>query len=341
VIVFLAYVAAIFSTQLKVKEQDLNFSTLYPQELEKSLTARKFQGDIERFLYVRSLEATSKIAEMITVKVLVDDIWGSGILISRKGQVYTILTNEHVLRSGEKYRVQTHDNQIYTATTYTKSNLGENDLGLLQFKSPQIKYDIAFLGRAKALLVGERVIAVGYPLATDTKVDVKIDKISQNLDKKAISQQHNSHENGLKYAEGRFILITDKPLDDGYQVGYDSAVEKGMSGGPVLNMKGEVVAINGMHAYPIWGDPYVYRDGTIPCPPMHELMIRSSWAIPAETFIHVTHQSLSLKISQQKPKISSLFSSGTDYASISLSEALQFQNQALAAKSCTPFNNIE
>lgn len=48
--------------------------------------------------------------------------------------------------------------------------------------------------------------------------------------------------------------------------------------------EGQVVGINGMHAYPLWGDPYVFKDGSLPCPKMRAVMEQSSWAIPIETF---------------------------------------------------------
>ena len=53
-----------------------------------------------------------------------------------------------------------------------------------------------------------------------------------------------------------------------------------MSGGALLNSKGEVVAVNGMHAYPLIGRPYIYEDGTTPKEKLINEMVHYSWGIP-------------------------------------------------------------
>jgi len=53
----------------------------------------------------------------------------------------------------------------------------------------------------------------------------------------------------------------------------------------VLNAKGEVVGINSLHPYPLWGDPYVFVDGSKPATQERSLIVRSSWAVPIDTFL--------------------------------------------------------
>ena len=58
-----------------------------------------------------------QLAQSITVKVIAGEGWGSGILIHRQGQVYTVLTNRHVLEAGNGnvYKIQTPNGQTYPA----------------------------------------------------------------------------------------------------------------------------------------------------------------------------------------------------------------------------------
>ena len=56
-----------------------------------------------------------------------------------------------------------------------------------------------------------------------------------------------------------------------------------MSGGPVMNLSGQVIAINGVHAEPLWGNPYNWDDGTVPSEQDSAKLAESSWAIPIET----------------------------------------------------------
>ena len=200
------------------------------------------------------------LAQKITVKVITEEAGGSGIIIKKTNNSYFVLTNNHVLQNSSNYKIKTYDSQIYSAEIVKKIKFGKNDLALLQFSSKS-SYKVAALGKSTNIEVGDSIIAVGYPFQEDRP---KLEK--------------------FKFTIGKISIANEKILAGGYQIGYTNEVEKGMSGGAVINLRGEVIAINGMHAYPIFGDPYIYTDNTKPCKPMRELMIESSWAIPIETF---------------------------------------------------------
>lgn len=204
-----------------------------------------------------------KISKSITVKVVADDFLGSGVIVAQQDNIYTVLTNDHVLRAGEApYQIQTSDGQMYEAEVKLReSALRENDLAVLQFTSPKTSYNIAHL--ETTIVPEEKVFAAGFPYA---------------------QANQDSMETSFAFVPGSIFLLLDKPLEGGYQLGYTNEVEKGMSGGPLLNSQGKVIAINGMHAYPLWGDPYVYKDGTAPTAHLHQQMSKYSWGIPIQTW---------------------------------------------------------
>jgi serine protease DegQ len=233
------------------------------------LSALNVKQSVEQQSRQRSPKQLQQTAESITVKVLSQGFLGSGILIHRQGSVYWVLTNAHVLMSGKPpYQIQTPDNRVYTAKLLkdteklqTKS-LQENDLALLKFYSPKINYNVASLGSASSLNVGNKVFAAGFPFDSEGIQDI-----------------------GFVFRTGQISLVLNKALEGGYQIGYTNDIQKGMSGGPLLNSAGQVVAINGMHAEPLWGEPYVYQDGTEPEASLRKQMSQYSWGIPIETFV--------------------------------------------------------
>ncbi|HAZ45779.1 MAG TPA: serine protease [Cyanobacteria bacterium UBA11369] len=207
-------------------------------------------------------EQLQSLAKSLTVKILSQEVLGSGILLQKQEEVYTIITNAHVLRAGDPpYKIETPDGKIYAAVVVKTAKFEGNDLSLLQFRSKS-DYAVAKLGATPQ--AGDEVFAAGFPFtASPTK------------------------DRGFVFRTGKVWRVLDKALEGGYQVGYTNDIEKGMSGGPLLNRRGEVVGINGMHAYPLWGDPYIFKDGSEPEPALREQMSRYSWGIPMETFKHL------------------------------------------------------
>jgi hypothetical protein len=201
----------------------------------------------------------------ITVKVLLENTWGSGILVGHQGQTYTVLTNRHVLNAGTRYQIQTSDGALHTATVVQLA-LGDEDLGLLQFSSPTSSYPIAAFSD-QLPQVGDRLYAAGYPIEDDPSQPV-----------------------GFAFLNGEVSMISERAFNGGYQIGSTMAIAKGMSGGPVLNQAGEVIAVNGMHQYPLWGNPYVYPDGSSPSTLLQDQMSRYSWSVPIQTFLNLSPQ---------------------------------------------------
>lgn len=213
-----------------------------------------------------SPEQLQKLARSITVKILSGDSGGSGILIKKEGQVYTVLTNQHVLASGKPTRIQTPDGKFHPATLVAGVNFKGKDLALLQFRA-SADYAVAFLTNLATVAVNEQIFAAGFPFDADS-----------------------SQPGGFTLATGQVLLVPERAFKEGYQIGYSNDIEKGMSGGPILNREGQVIGINGIHADPLWGDPYVYEDGSRPTDALRDLMSRYSWGIPIQTFAQLAPQ---------------------------------------------------
>ncbi len=212
-------------------------------------------------------EAIKTYAEKITVKVLSGQNSGSGILIHRQGNVYQVVTNDHVLlfgRQDQAYEIQTPDGNIYTAKPVNQFDAKTYDLGVLEFSSDRV-YQVVSLSELPAPNIGEKVYAAGFPYKLD-----------------------GSPDDGFKFTTGTVNLISDLSFRGGYKIGYTNDVKKGMSGGPLFNQKGEIIGINGRHKYPAWGNPYIFENGTVASPEQKEEMSQYSWAIPIKTFLKLT-----------------------------------------------------
>ena len=251
-----------------------------------SVSARKTPAQID------------SIAHEISVKVLDRDFLGSGFIVKRKGNRYIAITNQHVLRAGEPpYKIETSDGQVYRAKIAdVEVDYLQYDLAILEFKTDAV-YPTATIGNSLYLEIGEPVFAAGFPYG----------KLDSNKATSALFEQ-SKDDLELALKRGRVVIVLDRALKEGYQIGYTNDVRKGMSGGPLLNSQGEVIGVNGKHAYPLWESPEIYQDGQEPCPALQDLITRSSLAIPIEKSLE-SPQLKSLKLSDSKvPRQSNLSS---------------------------------
>ncbi len=138
---------------------------------------------------------------------------GSGVIISPNGE---ILTNYHVIASmggsDNALEVKTTDGKTFKATVLGKDK--ELDIALIKIDASHMPH--AKLGDSDSLRIGEWVVAIGNPLGLEHTVT-----------------------QGIISAKGR-------KLDTGVSsfLQTDAAINRGNSGGPLLNLRGEVVGIN-------------------------------------------------------------------------------------------------
>lgn len=199
----------------------------------------------------------------ITVRVMNGQTWGSGFLVEKQESSYTIVTNDHVIRFGNpnRYQVVMPDSAVYDAQPVRSHRFSGYDLALLKIESER-QYSTASFSVFPQ--VNEAVFAAGFPLEP-----------SPNC------------KGGFRVTRGEVMMLSERSFNGGYQLGYTNQILNGMSGGPVVNDRGEVVAINGMHAYPVWGNPYVYADGSMASGSLQEQFSQWSWGIPIQTFLEL------------------------------------------------------
>ncbi|WGV28058.1 serine protease [Halotia branconii] len=234
-------------TLLMLPIQVVNLSMLSPKVSAQQPTSQLSEEQLKR------------LAQSITVKILSGENSGSGIVLKKNNQVYTVITNQHILESGTTAKIQTEDGKIYAASLVKGVNFQGKDLALLQFRA-SANYTVAPLGNLATVAVNEPIYAAGFP------------------------------SQGFIFKTGRVLLIPKQAFKEGYQIGYSNEIEKGMSGGPILNRRGQIIGINGIHAYPLWGNPYVYEDGSRPTEALQDLMSRYSWGIPIQTLARLAPQ---------------------------------------------------
>lgn len=152
---------------------------------------------------------------------------GSGVLITRGGKTW-ILTNVHVVEGADKINVVTPDG--VTREVVVEDTVKQYDIALLRFADPKVTglKCAAVVGKKSAELEeGQWCIATGNPffLANDGTAAVSLGVIS-----------------GLD----RVLGGDNSKLTYGRAIQHDAAVNHGNSGGPLWNLKGEFIGINGM-----------------------------------------------------------------------------------------------
>ena len=162
-----------------------------------------------------------KIAKQIAVLVDNKNGSGSGVIIKRSGNTYTVLTAYHVVKTQDKYEIVTPDGQRYSVNYSTVKKLPDVDLAVVQFTS-SISYTIAKIGNSDESTEGATAYVAGFPEARGA--------FSSSI---------------YILTDGKINANTSKALPDGYALVYSNDTLPGMSGGPVLNEKGELIGIHG------------------------------------------------------------------------------------------------
>jgi serine protease Do len=179
---------------------------------------------------VNAVEKVNKsVVNIASVRMMQDQLFrvfpvqgvGSGIIIDDKGH---ILTNNHVIEGTDRLRVTLGDSKQVSAKVVGTDD--ETDLAVVRAEPLEInsndavKFQPVNLGNSEELKVGQIVMAVGNPFGLTGGPTVTAGIIS-------------SLNRNVQFENGILELVQT-----------DAAINPGNSGGPLINTKGEVVAIN-------------------------------------------------------------------------------------------------
>jgi len=140
---------------------------------------------------------------------------GTGVVLTADGE---ILTNAHVVEGATGVTVRFAGETEPRTATVLASDAG-NDLALLKIDATNLKP--ATFAQPGTIRIGDQVIAIGYALALDGGPSVT---------------------SGIISALKRTIITESGALNGLIQT--DAAISSGNSGGPLVNLRGEVVGIN-------------------------------------------------------------------------------------------------
>ena len=142
---------------------------------------------------------------------------GSGVLISEDGY---IVTNNHVIEGASTIEITLQDNRLYEAELIGTDPT--TDLALIKIDDANLPY-LGF-GNSDDIQVGEWVLAVGNPFGTLTSTVTA----------------------GIVSAKARNINILQDPNNQQIEafIQTDAAVNRGNSGGALVNLRGELIGIN-------------------------------------------------------------------------------------------------
>lgn len=159
------------------------------------------------------------IAAEITVRIE-GPKGGSGVIVEKQDHTYYVLTNWHVVNRIGDYEIITADGRRHSVYYSLIQRIPGLDLAIVPFSSSQ-RYQIATMANPESVNVGDTVHVAGWPRSGSS--------LGQRL--------FFSSQGQVTHRQNR---------QQGYSLVYTNLVRSGMSGGPVLDSRGNLIGINGI-----------------------------------------------------------------------------------------------
>ncbi|ACK70435.1 TPR repeat-containing protein [Gloeothece citriformis PCC 7424] len=146
---------------------------------------------------------------------------GTGFFIEVEG-ICAVLTAAHVVVSSKNINLTTYEKKLISTTdVHFLPNL---DLAVITF-NPEEEQDCPYkplkFGNSKRVKIFDQVSVIGYPT------------------------REGEEQLVLQFLDGKISQIENPPLPEGYAISYHVGTVGGMSGAPVLDQRGRVIAIHG------------------------------------------------------------------------------------------------
>lgn len=178
----------------------------------------------EERVYIEVYERVNRSVVNITTKAVKTELFfaetpiegaGSGSVIDQQGHV---LTNYHVVEGAQTIRVTLYNGETYDAKLVGQDPM--NDIAVLRVAAPVEEFFPVRFGDSSRLRVGQRVIAIGNPFGLERTMTLGI-----------VSSLNRS----LPTRAGRSLKSI---------IQIDAALNRGNSGGPLLDSRGRLIGMN-------------------------------------------------------------------------------------------------
>lgn len=185
--------------------------------------------NINIFTYNDTSSLKESIKKVYDSVVLVENYKSDKLVATGTGFIYKkddtnsyILTNNHVISSSDNIKIMLPNSEVLDTTLVGKDVF--SDIAVLKVNNTNLK--VSDIGKSSELELGDTVFTVGSPLGID---------FQGTITKGIISGLNRLIEVHLSIGESLMDVIQT-----------DAAINEGNSGGPLCNIKGEVIGINSL-----------------------------------------------------------------------------------------------
>jgi WD40 repeat protein len=192
----------------------------FPYELSATLIGTTIAIVLIQPQMAMANQVVAKIAEEVTVRI---DLNGrqaaSGVIIAKaeSSNIYYVLTAKHAVQSDRNYEIVAHDGKKYGFSVSDVIKIPDVDLAIVPITS-STQYKVGQIGNSDSVSVGQTIYVAGWPLL-------------------------GSGKPSFQFTDGQISGRTQQ--SEGYELSYTNTTLAGMSGGPVLDERGQLIAIHG------------------------------------------------------------------------------------------------